>query len=374
MPKIVIIGSYAPSLINFRGHLIKSLVKSKYDVVACAPAFDERTISELQFIGASYKEYSLHSTGLNILWDFISFCQILKILKIEKPNIIFLYTIKPVIYGSIAAKLADVKSIYSLISGLGSTFVVYDWKSRVLNNFIIIMYKISLTFNKKIFFQNSDDLNLFFNKKLIKKTEKAILVNGSGVDLKFYHYEGNYPSKISFLLISRMIREKGIYEFIEAAKILKKDWKNLHFDIVGFFDDNVNKINTELLSEMNDQGIINFHGSTTDVRPFIRNSSIYVLPSFYREGIPRSILEAMSMGRPIITTSLPGCKETVIQGENGFLVSPKSVSSLVEAMIFFIKNPEAIPRMGYKSRKIAEKKFNVHTVNQTILKEMNIRY
>jgi glycosyltransferase involved in cell wall biosynthesis len=212
---------------------------------------------------------------------------------------------------------------------------------------------------------------MMISKGILKNNEKTVLINGSGVDLDVFRQAPILPS-ISFLLIARLIKEKGIYEFVESARTVRKKYPNVKFKLVGFLDKNPRSISEYDLQSWIESGEIDYKGYMKDVRPAIEESSVYVLPSYYREGIPRSILEAMAMGRPIITSDAPGCRETVQEGRNGFLVPVKNVSALVDAITYFVEHPEEVVRMGGESRQIAIEKYDVHKVNAKILNIMEL--
>ena len=233
------------------------------------------------------------------------------------------------------------------------------------------MYQIALNYSNKIFFQNPDDKALFETLNIIGESNDAMVINGSGVDLDYYSVVP-LPENTSFLMITRLLGDKGVREYVEAAKQVQKDYPNVTYSLVGWIDENPDAVDQKELDEWINVGAINFLGKVGDVRPAIKNCSVYVLPTFYREGTPRSILEALSIGRAIITTDTPGCRETVIQGKNGYLIEPKSVSKLVESMMKFINNPTIVERMGVESRNIAEKKYDVHKVNDFMFRNMKI--
>jgi glycosyltransferase involved in cell wall biosynthesis len=232
------------------------------------------------------------------------------------------------------------------------------------------MYKISLRKLSSVFFQNSDDEALFKELGIVPADCRTIVVNGSGVNLDDYP-ETPMPDGVSFLIIARLLTAKGIREFVAAAKIVRERCSGATFTVVGWIDDNPDSISESELSEWKSEGIVEFLGKQTEVRPAISASSVYVLPS-YCEGTPRTVLEAMSMGRPVITTDAPGCRETVRDGDNGFMVPIKSVEELANAMMSFVDKPELIEKMGRRSREIAEEKYDVHKVNAAMLEEMGI--
>ena len=225
---------------------------------------------------------------------------------------------------------------------------------------------------EKVFFQNPDDETLFQNLGIIKTSDqKSVVVNGSGVDLKKFNI-ASFPKKIQFLLIARLLGDKGVREYFKAAKAVRKNHPDIKFGLVGWIDNHPDAISKKELDESIDAGDIFFYGRMDDVKPAISESSVYVLPS-YREGTPRTVLEAMAMGRPIITTDAPGCKETVKDGINGYIVKVKSSQALVEAMLCFIEQPELIESMGNSSRKIAEEKYDVDKVNKHMMIEMGFK-
>lgn len=349
--------------------MLKAFQNRGSKVIATAGADDCQVEETLKAEGIEYCSVPLMNTGMNPLKDLQSVLALKEVMQGIQPDYILSYTIKPVIYGSIAAKLAGVPRRYSLITGLGLVFTKNDFKTRMLRILVCVLYKIGLACNHKVIFQNKDDAELFIKKRLVAQ-HKVEVVNGSGLDLAHYAL-APLPSKAHFLLIARLHTIKGIHEYIAAAREIKKRYPGTHFDIVGWIDGNPSVIKQAELDRWIKDGVINFLGKLDDVRPAIQNCSVYVLPS-YREGTPRSVLEAMSMGRPIITTDAPGCRETVVDGENGFLVPVKDADALVVAMEKFIQNPDLIAVMGKKSRQIAEDKYDVHKVNRRMLEIMEI--
>jgi len=370
LAKIVIISHYSPSLINFRGDLIRAMVELGHKVICLGPeaGFEQ----PLQELGADYRQIPLHRTGLNPLKDVKTLFSLRKVLKEIRPDIVFSYTVKPIVYGSIAAHMAGVRRMYALISGLGYVFIGQTFKQRLLTQIVAFLYRRGLKYNQVVFFQNPDDLHLFVSKSIVPITAKPVLVNGSGVNIEKFALAPPKLSPVTFLLIARLIKDKGILEYVESARLLKQKYPDARFQLLGPLDINPAAITQEQLERWTKEGIIEYLGKTNDVRPYIADASVFVLPSFYREGTPRSVLEAMSMGRPIITTDAPGCRETVIDGRNGFLVPVKDVDTLKSAMEKFILKPDLIVQMGKQSRIIAEEKYDVRKVNRAILQEMGL--
>jgi glycosyltransferase involved in cell wall biosynthesis len=344
------------------------MVARGHKVFACAPVAPGQVREMLGERGIEYRDVKLRRAGMNPVHDIQTVFFLVQLFKQLKPEVFFGYTIKPVVYGSIAARIAHVPRIFSMITGLGYAFSDMGLKSRITGGIAGNLYRLGLRYNNRVFFQNPDDLNLFQEKRLIKEARQAVLVNGSGVDIDAFS-EAPYPTEISFLLIARLIRDKGVCEYVEAAHKIKKRYPNVKFRLVGSLDGNPTAISQQQLDSWIESGTIEYLGYLQDVRPAIANSSIYVLPS-YREGTPRSVLEAMAMGRPIITTDAPGCRETVQQRVNGFLVPVRDASALAQAMEYFIQQPEHIQKMGYESRLIAVQKYDVQKVNALMLQTM----
>lgn len=366
--RILIVGSTSASLINFRGDFIKSLVKNGFEVFAAAPEFDKKTYDQLIDYGATPIEFKLQRTGMNPIKDAKTILELKKIISNNNIDLVFPYTVKPVIYGSIAAKLCKV-SVISLITGLGFAFTGLTLKARVLQRLNEFLYKISIRKNKVIVFQNSDDYNLFLKRRIIKKKNKVEFVNGSGVNLDKYRYRinNNMSDNISFLFIARLIQEKGIGLYIDAAEVLKKKYPNAIFHVIGYVDESPSAIKLEKLNALHTEGIIIYHGPQKNIADHLYKRDVFVLPTYYREGVPRSILEALSVGLPIITTNTPGCKETVKKDKNGFLIKPQNLEELITAMEYFITNKAKIKEMGIHSRKYAEEKFDVDIINNKLI-------
>ena len=367
--KIVIGAGFGGSLIRFRGDLIKSWLNMGYQVSAVAPG--RETEKQLRELGVDYYPIPLNRTGLNPFSDFRLICNFIRLYAQVKPDYIFLYTIKPVIYGSLATFFCRQAEVYSMITGLG--YVFYDGRGIkiLLKTMVVWLYRIALARSKKVFFQNPDDINVFEEFRIVKP-DKIVQINGSGVNIEFFSFAPPPAGQVIFLLIARLLREKGVLEYIEAAGIIKAKYPYTRFMLVGWsFDDNPSAISHKEIENWRDENIVEIYSETEDVRPFIAESSVYVLPS-YREGTPRTVLEAMAMGRAIITTDAPGCRETVIEGINGFLVPVKDSQTLAKVMERFIIEPELAARMGAESRKIAEEKYDVQKVNAIINRAMSL--
>lgn len=370
MARVIVIGSFAESLINFRGPLLRKMVERGHEVVACAPDASPDIQGKLKVLGVGYRNIPIERTGLNPIKDTLTICNLISLFREFRPEAVLGYTIKPVIYGSVAGWMAGVPRIFSMITGLGYAFSGDGQERRLISILVRFLYKLSMVANKCVFFQNPDDRDFFMKHKLNRSLDQTLLINGSGVDLDFFQ-PAVFPEKISFLLIARLIREKGVSEYVQAARIVKAKHPKVIFRLVGWIDEGPQGIsNTDLVSWAKD-GTVEYLGRLVDVRPAIAAASVYVLPS-YHEGTPRTVLEAMSMGRPVITTDAPGCKETVENGRNGFLVPVRDAEALAGCMEYFLRHSELIPLMGRESRRIAVEKYDVHKVNKAIMKVMDL--
>ena len=366
----VMIASYAPSFINFRKELIQIILNKGYNVVLLAPDFSSKLKMELNEMGAQTHSIYLKRSSTNLFKELRCFISIFSAVKSISPDVLFCYTIKPVIYGSLVARFFGINKSCSLITGLGHSFVSTSFKGKVLNRIVKNLYRFALLKNYAILFQNNDDLELFSDLKILNDNQKVDVVNGSGVDIHFYT-PAPLPETPVFLLIARLIKEKGIFEFIEAANRLAKKYPEAKFNIVGDFDDQPTSLNQKDLDKIVISSNIIFYSAVSDVRENIANSNVFVLPS-YREGTPRSVLEAMSMGRPIITTNVPGCRQTVISEYNGFLVDPYDSVLLEKAMEKLINNSNLRTLMGKRSREIAIEKYDVDKVNKSMINALEL--
>lgn len=378
--KFLIIASYLPSVLNFRGKLLEAIAGKDIQVYILSPDLDlfPNEVNQLRNLGYIVDEIPMQRTGTNPLSDIKTLLAIYKCIRKIKPDYVLSYTIKPVIYGTLAAKLAKVPHRFALITGLGYAFQNVEQGSNrsFFQKLVHGLYQYALFHTHKVFFQNPDDQQLFIELNLIDSNKPTVVVNGSGVNVQDFSLVAPPKSdsgeiKQSFLLIARLLADKGIREYAEAAKHIKQMYPEVEFHLVGWIDENPAAIAQEELDVWIADGRLNYWGKLADVRPAIAASSIYVLPS-YREGTPRTVLEAMAMGRAVITTNAPGCKETVIHGENGFLIEVKSSESLIKAIQQFIIDPSLIEKMGKRSREIALNKYDVDAVNKHMLSEMGL--
>lgn len=376
MKKFLMIAGFAESVINFRWDFICALQNRGLEVHIAAPEITANaSISEkLRTQGFIIHDVPMQRTGTNPIEDIKTFLALKKLIQQIKPDYTLAYTIKPVIYGMLAAKLAGVPHRIALITGLGYAFQNSDktgaqhWIRQITQQ----LYKHALAATEITFFQNSDDQKLFADLGITHQDQHTVVVNGSGVNTeKFTPQPLPKSDSIHFLLIGRLLKDKGVREYVDAARSVKNKFPNTVFNIVGFLDSNPSSITQPELDQWINEGTIKFWGKLSDVRPALNACHVFVLPS-YREGTPRTVLEAMATGRAIITTDAPGCRQTVDDGYNGFLIPVKSSQKLAEAMEKFIQQPSLIENMRQASLEIVKNKYDVDIVNNFMLDKMNI--
>ncbi len=379
MKKFVMIGTTAACFYGFRADLIKELVKKNVKVYAFTIDNQVSELEKIEKLGAIPVVYSLNRGSLNPLSDLYATYKLSKQIKELKPDLVFSYFTKPVIYGSLAAKLSKVKKITAMLEGLGSPFTVHphgqSLKIKLIRFIQVSLYRIVFPFIDKIVFLNKDDpVDLIENNKIKYKANSPVVLGPIGLNLRDYSYTPwNTSNEISFIFIARLLAEKGIFEYVEAAKIVKKKYPHIIFRVIGGLDlENPYGLTQNQLDELIESKTIEYSGFVTNVDDYIKKSAVFVLPSYYREGVPRSTQEAMAIGRPVITTDVPGCRDTVIDGINGFLVPKWNAQALAEKMIYFIEHPEQVRMMGDQSHKIAIEKFDAEKVNQRLLEILGI--
>ncbi|TVP50600.1 MAG: glycosyltransferase family 1 protein [Halomonas sp.] len=357
-------------MIANRGDLVKDMQARGLVVAAAVPTADY--LPEVEDLGIEIYPIEMGRTGINPVHDIKTLWSLYRLIRRLKPKAVFGYTIKPVVYGSLAAKAAGVPRIFSMITGLGHVFTTDSTKNRRLQKIVSLLYRAGLSCNRKVFFQNPDDLQEFSQRGILRDATKAVRTYGSGVDMQRFAPTPLPKEGLTFLFIGRLLTEKGVSEFCEAASQLRAEHASVRFIAVGPYDPNLpHSCAAGDLQRWKDEGCVEFIGNVADVRPWIAQCSVFVLPS-YREGTPRSVLEAMSMQRPIITSDAPGCRETVENGVNGFLVEPRVSAPLLEAMRRFIEEPTLVPQMAKASRALVEQHYDVRKVNKVILEAMEL--
>lgn len=371
MSTIVFIGTIASSIYDFRADLIRSLLKQGHRIYAFTSQYTVEDINKIEQLGAIPVTYTLNRGGLNPLADIVATYQLLKKIKHINPDVVFSYFAKPVIFGTLAAKLAKVPRVIGMLEGLGYTFTEQpeglSHKTKFIRYIQVFLYKMALPMLDQLIFLNPDDPKDLLETYSIK-VKNVVILGGIGLDLQEYPYQpvDDISLPIKFLFIGRLLKEKGIHEFVQAAKLVKKQYPKTQFTILGQIDTfNIGALQQAELDDLIASCVVEYRGQVNNVKDWITNSHVFVLPS-YREGVPRSTQEAMAIGRAIITTDVPGCRETVIQNRNGFIIPRWDSKTLAEYMIYFIENPKQIRFMGDESHKIAIDKFDVEKVNQRL--------
>lgn len=367
--KILINSGRSVPFLGTRKKIFSSIIKKGHTVTLTGYQTGyERQINDL---GADFIETPVNRAGFNPIRDLKLLFTYYNLIKSKKIDLVHSYTIKPNIYGSIAARLAGIKKVYPTINGLGYAYTGNDLKTKLVRIVTSILYKIAFSCSTKVFFQNPDDADEMIRRHLIKP-DKCVIIAGSGIDLIEFS-EIEQPERLSFIMVTRLLKSKGVYQYLEAAKLVKKKYKNIEIKLVGPLDPNPDGVKQQELQKFIDERIISYLGVSSSVHSLLGSSSVFVLPSYYREGVPHSILEAMATGRAIITTDSPGCRETVKEGVNGFLIPTKDAKKLAEKMIWMIENPKEVTVMGKASLKYAKEKFDVNKVNSKMLETMSIR-
>lgn len=358
--RILFIGNQSGTIVLFRKRLIEKFVSQNCVVHTLTMDNDAENFKQIINMGAHPARYEFSRSGTNPLSDLYNTVKLSKIVKEIKPDVVFCFFPKPVIFGALAARLAGITKIDVLLEGLGYCYTAHatpeSTKKKILRTVQTTLYRLVLPLCRKVMFLNPDDHRdlLLENNISVKSTE---IVGGIGVDLNEYSYSPAPVDPIHFTMVSRLLVEKGVREFVHAAAKVKLRYPQVKFSIAGTFDDNPGGITSAEFEEWVKSGNVEFLGQISDIKSHLINSSVFVLPS-YREGVPRSTQEAMAVGRPVITTNVPGCRETVIDGQNGFLIPPWNEEALAEKMIAFIEQPDLVLSMGRASRDIALEKFD----------------
>ena len=362
MIDISFVANSAWNLVNFRLPIMRRFLKERFDVVAVASKdrFSDTLASDFELIMLR----KLVRRSRNPLKELLALGEVIWIYARNPADLFFQFTPKMNIYGSISAAITG-RCCVSTVSGLGYAFT----GGRLLSLVLKLLYKIAFSFNERVIFQNRDDERFFLLEGMVSHL-KSTVVPGSGVNVdEFCPCPADEGEKKVFLLVARMLWDKGIEEFVEAAGVVKSVWSNAEFWMLGPVDEgNPAAISPKTISDWQERGVVRWFGEKDDIKPIVAKSSVAVLPSYYREGIPRALLEAMAMGKPIITTDAIGCSETVENGVNGFIVPVRDSYALANAMIKFLSLSERVKKvMGLMSRKKAVREFSENIVVERYL-------
>jgi glycosyltransferase involved in cell wall biosynthesis len=372
--KVVVIGSLAWSLVNFRLDLMKRMVARGHSVVAVAPDMDPQTERSLRENGIGSRTVGMDRAGLNPIRDLRTLSGLVRLLREEAPDVVLCYTMKPIIYGGLAARLTGRKQCFALFTGLGYAFSEDRPRGRrkLLRLAVVLLHRIALQNIAGAFCYNAQEREDIRRYRLIPPSVSLVEVPGTGVDTDRFYPTAPPIAPVRFLFVGRLLRSKGIGVLAKAAARLKAEGRKFEVDVLGPFDSNPDSIDPDTLSAWEKQGLFTYLGRTEDVAPFFRNSSVFVLPTRLREGIPRTILEAMASGRAVITTDAPGCGETIVDGVSGRIVPRDDAAALADAMAEFIDNPELVIEMGRAARARVCARNDVHIVNRTLLETMSL--
>lgn len=368
--KIAVITAATNTIPRFRIDMIDEFIRRGADVVVFGDEQEKKWEDYFHQHRILYRSYEVSRNGMNPVKDLQTQKQLQKLLELENPDKVFTYQAKPNIYGSIAAHRVGIKDIYVMMGGLGSVFRSNDIKSRIIGGIVGAEYKYALKFARKVFFQNHEDVNLFTSRKIVH-SDKVVMTRGSGVNLNQFPARP-LPEKDVFLFVGRLVRGKGVLDFLEAARIIKREYPDTEFNIVGPFDTNPTAIKPTELEPYIKEGTVRYFGEQDDVQPFLEQCSCFVLPSYYGEGTPKSALEAMATGRPLIVADAVGCREVVQDGVNGFLVTPKNPTAIAIAMQKLITDKSLHEAMSIASLDLCKQVFDVNKVNAAISRAMNI--
>jgi glycosyltransferase involved in cell wall biosynthesis len=363
-PKIAIVANSTWNIFNFRLSLIKELKRSGYRVIVIAPVDQYIHYLNDNYFTKHIAIKRMRAQKRNPIADFRLLLELYRIYRKEQPDLVLHFTVKPNIYGSLAAQMAGVRSVPT-VTGLGFPFLNDNLKNKLIRP----LYRRAFRGLSKVLFHNRDDRDLFVREKMIRPGQ-TMIVEGSGVDMSFFKPQPlPRQDRFIFLFVGRLLKDKGILEFVGAARQIQRIAKHAECWVVGELNTgNPSKVSKyEVLGWVSEK-VIRYFGHAREIRNYISQANVLVLPS-YREGLPRSVLEAMSMGKPIITTNVAGCRETVLNGTNGMLVTPRDTDALAEAMVqMYQMDEDALQRMGNASMEIVRERFDVNLINQEYLK------
>lgn len=395
--KVLVLTADANTLIYHRGDLIRDFAAHGCEVVTSA-AEDYPHVKEfVASLGGRHRAIRMVRSKVNPLKDLVTLRDMFRMFREEKPDALFAYTIKSVVYGCVVARLAGIRRVYALLPGLGFTFVKpVTWKQKIVSRISEALHRFALKRADVIFMQNQDDVKLFTEMNMLPAGVPVHVTAGSGVNMEEYAHapldedEALQTGHMRFVLVSRLLISKGVRVFAEAARRIKQMHPHAEFHLVGPFDPNPNRVVEGEVHQWVAEGTLVHHGMVKDVASLLKKMHVFVLPTWYREGVPHATLEALATGRPIITTNSVGARECVkltaegemqrqqgemlMQGENGFLCQPQNVAAVECAMEWYLARPDQVVTQGHASRQLAAEVFDVRLVNEIILKAMHLHH
>lgn len=369
--KIVVVASLAFSLVNFRGRLLADMIAAGNEVIACAPDDDIEVAATLAGLGVAYRAMPMSRTGLNPFADLRTLVWLIGLFARERPDVVLAYTQKPIIYAGIACRIVRRPRFLPMVSGLGHAFS--DESGRWLRRLVATLYRQALAKAETVFVFNGDDKDEMLRNGMMRRDVPVVQLPGSGVDLDRYTVAPLPKGPLRFLMIARLLRSKGLIEYVEAARRIRARHPEIRFALLGPLDPNPDGVGQAEIDAWQRDGVIDYLGEVRDVRPHLAAASVFVLPSWYREGLPRTILEAMATGRAVITTDMPGCREPVEQGITGIIVAPRDIEALEGAIMTFVRDPGLAVTMGACGRRAVAARFSVERVNAMLLAALQPR-
>ncbi len=393
--KVLVLTADANTLVYHRGDLIRDFAAQGCELVTAAAEDYPHVREFVASLGGRHRAIRMARSKINPLKDLVTMWDLWRLFRSEKPDALFAYTIKSVVYGCVIARLAGIRRIYALLPGLGFTFVKpVTWKQKILGFISEALHRFALKRADVIFMQNHDDLKLFTDMNMLPAGVPVHVTAGSGVNMdEFAHAPLENDAdiaagRIRFVLVSRLLISKGVRVFAEAARRIKQLFPHAEFHLVGPFDPNPNRVSEHEVHDWVAEGTLIHHGMVKDVAALLKTMHVFVLPTWYREGVPHATLEALATGRAVITTNSVGARECVklttegetqredgemlMQGENGFLCQPQNVAAVECAMEWLLTRPDQIASMGRASHRLAAEVFDVRLVNEIILKAMHL--
>lgn len=359
--RILVVSPKNKTVFNFRGDLIRDMIARGHEVLVTGPNMD--FVDDILALGVrEFIHVPLVKDNTNIAGDLAYLRSLRRVMKEKKPDLVFGYTIKPVIYGSLAAKAAGVPGIHAMVTGLGRVYASSGLKARVVRMITGMLYKAAFRCCENVIFQNGDDIEELVSQRYLPR-RKTVLVNGSGVNMERF-YRTELPQQPVFLMVSRIIREKGVMEYCQAARAVRTQYPDARFILLGGFDSSIGALKPEDIQPYIDDGSIEFPGEVKDPVAFYHKASVFVLPSYYREGLPRTLLEAMSCGRAIVTTDWPGCRVPVEDGVNGYMVPVRDADTLADRLGRLAGDAKLRERMGHAASESCAARFEVGIINE----------
>jgi glycosyltransferase involved in cell wall biosynthesis len=367
---LLIVGPDWDITTKFRKELVRDTIAAGWEVSVCAGGNIEKGKRILGALGACCYPVEFRRSGMNPLSELWPLVQVYLLCQAIKPNVVLTFTVKPNTFGQLAARLANVPVRAAMITGLGFAFISGRELRRRIAYFIVkALYRTSLASLRRVFFQNLDDKRSFEDLGLIGSHLSVSFTAGSGVDLLAFPAAPLPTTRFTFVMVARLLKEKGVFEFVEAARMVKRQYPDVRFILVGAPDQNPSSASAAQVDEWNLEGVVEAVGYQIDVSGFLRDSHVFVLPS-YREGTPRSALEALAVGRPVLVADVPGCREVVVEGVTGHLVEPRSASALADGMRWFLDRREQIHDFACNARADCAKRFDVRDVNSKIIEDL----